>query len=121
MKTAMAAFLLLAIGSMSVARAGDLSTLGYIDRGKGEIIPANCPPPPCPDVQVTCNCAGMELEGLFRVNINGVVRCGKITIIQNGFLLEEGGPSIDIQPTSAGKVFFLSNAWKRLERVQSCD
>ena len=33
MKTAMAAFLLLAIGSMSVARAGDLSTLGYIDRG----------------------------------------------------------------------------------------
>ena len=83
-----------------------------------------CPPPPCPEcqpVQVTCNCAGMELEGLFKVNINGVVRCGKITIIQNGFLLEEGGPSIDIQPTSSGKVFFLSNAWKRLERVQDCD
>jgi hypothetical protein len=86
-----------------------------------------CPPPPCPEcqpVQVTCNCAAeTRLEGLYKVNINGKIRCGEITIIANGFLLEEGGrPSIDITPTLAqGDVYFLSNAWKRLERVQSCD
>jgi hypothetical protein len=82
-----------------------------------------CYEPKPVELVCNCNCTETQLPGLWKVNINGKIRCGAITVIANGFLLEEGGrPSIDVTPTLAqGDVYFLSNAWKRLERVQSCD
>jgi hypothetical protein len=81
-----------------------------------------CYEPKPVELVCNCNCTETQLPGLWKVNIAGKMLCGTITVIANGFLLESGGPSIDIEPTSAiGKVFFMSNTWKRLERVQSCD
>ncbi len=86
-----------------------------------------CPPPPCPEcqpAQVTCQCdctGGTVLPGLYKVNIGGIIRCGEITVIENGFLFEEHGASVGTSQPPIAKIFFLSNAWKRAKQVQSCE
>jgi hypothetical protein len=97
----------------------------YYQCGTQPICPSQpifSPCPVCRPVTVTCKCERMQLEGLFKVNIGGVMRCGVITVMANGFLLEENlGQPIGNIPREIGDVFFLSNAWKRLEKVQYCD
>lgn len=73
----------------------------------------NCTPPcpTCPPVQVTCECSQVELPGLWEVKILGEEKCGAITIIGSGFLLEREGKAD----------YFLINRLKRAKQVESCE
>jgi hypothetical protein len=73
----------------------------------------NCVPPclPCPPVQVTCDCTQITLPGLWVVSVLGEEKCGTITVVGDGFLLEREGKAD----------YFLINRMKRAKQVESCD
>jgi len=68
----------------------------------------------CPDVNVTCQCDCSEtvLPGFWKVPISEEIKCGVITIIGNGFILDQAGGKKD---------FFLINKIKRAIQVESCE
>jgi hypothetical protein len=53
----------------------------------------------------------VELPGLWEVKILGEEKCGAITIIGSGFLLEREGKAD----------YFLINRLKRAKQVESCE
>ncbi len=73
----------------------------------------SCYHPQCPQVEITCqcNCVEFKLPGLYQVVIDGIKRCGEVTVISTGLLLYEGGV----------RVPFPFNKPKRLDPVESCD
>jgi len=79
----------------------------------------NCVPPcpPCPAVavettcQCDCKCTETVLPGLWRVPIAGIMRCGEITVVGSGFILDQGDGAPE---------FFLINRLKRARQVEVC-
>jgi hypothetical protein len=82
-----------------------------------------CYEPKPVELVCNCNCTETQLPGLWKVNIAGKMLCGTITVIANGFLLQEQGAG-SIYPAPEiprGSSYFMSNAWKRARQVPYCD
>jgi len=73
----------------------------------------------CPEVRVTCECAcdqGITLPGFYRGVIYSpegvpIFRCGVVTVIGSGFILDQG---------EGRKDFFVINKLKKFVYVEEC-
>lgn len=68
-----------------------------------------CDPPPveCPEVYVTCDCSsGVILPGLYAITVKGEYKCGTVTILPSGFLINDE--------------FFKLGRWRKVKPVEVC-
>ena len=68
----------------------------------------------CPTLEAVCqcDCGKVELPGLYEVAIKGRKRCGTVTVVGAGVIVDQESGKPD---------YFLFNMIRRFEAVDSCE
>ena len=68
----------------------------------------------CPTLEAVCqcDCGKVELPGLYEVAIKGRKRCGTVTVVGAGVIVDQESGKPD---------YFLFNMIRRFEAVESCE